>query len=71
MFVRLAQLISRINLAKAQRIDSFKIANSKVNFSMVYKLEELGILRGFFVEEGNILRVDMKFVRKRAPFVKL
>jgi len=71
MFVRLAQLISRINLAKTQRISCFKIVNSKVNFAMVFKLEELGILRGFNVEDDNMLCVYMKYVRKRVPFVKL
>jgi len=71
MFVRLAQLISRINLARAQRIDSFKIPNSRINFAMVFKLEELGILRGFEVEDGNLLCVYMKYVKSRTPFIKL
>jgi len=71
MFVRLAQLISRINLAKAQRIESFKIPNSKINFAMVFKLEELGVLRGFSVEEDNMLCVYMKYINKRVPFSKL
>jgi ribosomal protein S8 len=71
MFIRLAQLISRINLAKAQRIESFKIPNSRINFAMVFKLEEVGILRGFEVQDGNLLCVYMKYVNKRVPFVKL
>ena len=70
MFVRLAQLISRINLAKAQRINSFKIVNSKVNFAVLFKLEELGILRGFQVEEESLF-VFMKYVKNRVPFTRI
>jgi len=70
MYVRLAQLISRINLAKAQRIDSFKIVNSKINFAVLFKLEELGILRGFQVEDEHLF-VFMKYIKKRVPFTRM
>ena len=70
MFLRLSIFISRINLAKAQRIDSFIIMNSVVNFLFANKLEQLGIIRGFEVEDEK-LRVYMKFVNKNTPFTKI
>jgi len=70
MYLRLSLLISRINLAKAQRIDSFKIINTKVNMSFLYKLEELGIIRGFELDYDK-LKVYMKYVDKRIPFLHI
>ena len=70
MFLRLSLLISRINLAKAQRIDSFKIINTNVNFPFLDKLETLGIIRGFEVEY-DMLIVYMKYVDKRVPFTHI
>jgi ribosomal protein S8 len=60
-----------MNLAKAQRINSFKIMNSKVNVSLANKLEQLGIIRGFEVDDDNKLSVFMKYVNKRMPFVRM
>lgn len=54
MYLGLSILISRINLAKAQRIDSFKIMNTTVNFAFVNKLEKLGIIRGFELEYDKL-----------------
>lgn len=70
MFLRLSILISRINLAKAQRIDSFKIINTKINFAFLTKLEDLGIIRGFEIEYDKLL-VYMKYVDKRVPFIHI
>jgi len=70
MYFRLAFLISRINLAKAQRIDSFKIINTTVNFAFISKLEKLGLIRGFELDGGQ-LWVFMKYVDKRVPFVHM
>ena len=70
MYLRLSLLISRINLAKAQRIDSFKVMNTKVSFAFLNKLEKLGIIRGFEVEEDKLL-VYMKYVEKRVPFIHI
>jgi ribosomal protein S8 len=70
MYLGLSILISRINLAKAQRIDSFKIMNTTVNFAFVNKLEKLGIIRGFELEYDK-LWVYMKYVNKRVPFTHI
>jgi ribosomal protein S8 len=70
MFLRLSLLISRINLAKAQRIDSFRIINTRINFAFLTKLESLGIIRGFEIEYDQIL-VYMKYVDKRVPFIHI
>lgn len=70
MYLGLSILISRINLAKAQRINSFKIMNSRMNFAFLNKLEKLGIIRGFEIEYDKLL-VFMKYVNKRVPFVHI
>src|SRR5438067_13735824 len=70
MYRRLSILISRINLAKAQRIESYEILFTKINASFLSKLEQLGIIRGFEVNE-NKFRVYMKFVNIRAPFIHI
>ena len=70
MYLRLSLLISRINLAKAQRIDSFKVMNTKVSFAFLNKLEKLGIIRGFEIEDDKLL-VHMKYVEKRVPFIHI
>jgi ribosomal protein S8 len=66
----MASFISRMNLAKAQRINSFKIMNSKINISLANKLEQLGIIRGFKVDDDK-LSVYIKYVNKRVPFVRM
>ena len=71
MFFRLSTFASRINLARAQRIDSFKIVNNKVNFALASKLEVLGIIRGFEVNEDGELHVFMKYVNKTFPFFRI
>ena len=70
MYYRLSILISRINLAKAQRIDSFKIMNTKISVGFLMKLEDIGVIRGFEMESDK-LHVFMKYVNNRVPFTNI
>lgn len=71
MFVRTSLFISRLNLARAQRINSFILKNNKINFLLANKLEILGIIRGFKVNEDGELQVFMKYVNKTFPFIRI
>jgi len=70
MFKRLSTLISRLNLAKAQRIETFRILNTKINFTFLIKLDDIGVIRGFEVEYNELI-VYMKYVDKRVPFTHI
>ena len=54
-------------MATAQRIDSFKIMNTKVSFLFLNYLEKIGIIRGIEIECDKLC-VYMKYVNNRVPF---
>lgn len=51
---RLSILISRLNSARRQRIDSFNTIYSNINLAFADKLEKLGIIRGFEVKNDKL-----------------
>ena len=66
----IADLIARLNLARAQRIKSFIFINIKNVNVFLSKLVELGVIRGFTVL-GSFVEVFMKYVNGKIPFVKI
>lgn len=70
MHVNIASLVARINLARSQRIQRFLFPTSKIAVHLLFKLCQLGILRGYHIK-GNYIEVVMKYVNNRTPFVRL
>jgi len=70
----LADFISRLNVAKASRVKSVFVANTKLNLQLLAMFLELGIIKSFFVDaEDHRLRIEvfLRFGRGQCSFKKI
>ena len=67
----ISDFISRLNIAKKNKLKTIILAPSKVVLELLKIFEDLGIIRGYIVTENYKVEVMLRYSRSRCAFEHL